>query len=159
MDSKEHNRVIAFDTLFSTNHIQMMKVLLPYLDNQMQKTMAVYIKYLEFNYTLDFFKKHPYPVCGCLNKEDKSDFGKMCCDLLPYCNENERKKIEQFQGIFKSMEMYQEMSKTMDMMKDFMPNMNAETGNQFDAMQMMMNMLSPEQQELFELFGGNNHAE
>lgn len=59
MGSDEHNRVIAFDTLFSTNHIQMLKVMLPYLDNQMQKFMAIYIKFLELNYTIDFYKRNP----------------------------------------------------------------------------------------------------
>ena len=66
MDSNEHNKVIAFDTLFCTNHIQMLKVLLPYMNHQMQKSMAVYIKFLELNYTIDYFRKHPYPLCGCM---------------------------------------------------------------------------------------------
>ena len=52
MDSNEHSKVIAFDTLFCTNHIQMLKVILPYMDNQTQKSMAIYIKFLELNYTI-----------------------------------------------------------------------------------------------------------
>ena len=56
MDSNEQNKVIAFDTLFSTNHISMLKVMLPYMENQTQKSMAVYIKFLELNYTIDFYK-------------------------------------------------------------------------------------------------------
>lgn len=187
MDSNEHNKVIAFDTLFSTNHIQMLKVMLPYMDNQMQKTMAVYIKFLELNYTIDFYKKHPYPVCGCMDKDSSHDLFQMCTELLPYCTEEERKQIEQIRNIFQSMEMYKEMSKTMDLMKDFMPDMgnffqsaangqpeegplpegssdgtdtaSSDTGSGFDMMNMLMNMLTPEQKEMFNLFGGNNHAE
>lgn len=195
MDSKDHNKVIAFDTLFSTNHIQMLKIMLPYMDNQMQKSMAIYIKFLEFNYTMEFYKKHPYPVCGCMEKEASPNLYQMCTELLPYCTENEKKQIEQIRNIFKSMEMYQEMTKTMEMMKDFMPDMdmsnlfqgfgdfmnpadtsvtddeqetskessssedNGSSGS-FDMTQMLMNMLSPEQKEMFELLvGGNNHAE
>lgn len=181
MDSNEHNKVMAFDTLFSTNHIQMLKVMLPYMDNQMQKTMAVYIKFLELNYTIDFYKKHPYPVCGCMDKDSSHDLFKMCTELLPYCTEEERKQIEQIRNIFQSMEMYKEMSKTMDLMKDFMPDMgnlfqagtdgqteensssegspqSSDSGSGFDMMNMLMNMLTPEQKEMFNLFGGNNHA-
>ena len=64
MDSNERSKVIAFDTLFCTNHIQMLKIILSYMDNKTQKSMAVYIKFLELNYTIEFLKKHPYSLCG-----------------------------------------------------------------------------------------------
>lgn len=193
MDSNEQNhrqnKVIAFDTLFSTNHIQMLKVILPYMDNQTQKSMAVYIKFLELSYTIEFYKKHPYPVCGCMQKEAAPDMYEMCSELLPYCTESEKKQLEQLRNMFNTMEMYKEMSQTMDMMKDVFPEMgnlfstsseentsggeasssgdasskkeNA-SGSPFgnmDIMGMLMNMLTPEQKEMFDLFGGNDHAE
>lgn len=193
MDSNEQNhrqnKVIAFDTLFSTNHIQMLKVILPYMDNQTQKSMAVYIKFLELSYTIEFYKKHPYPVCGCMQKEAAPDMYEMCSELLPYCTENEKQQLEQLRNMFKTMEMYKEMSQTMDMMKDVFPEMgnlfsasseeNASGGEasssgdasskkenasgspfgNMDIMGMLMNMLTPEQKEMFDLFGGNDHAE
>ena len=191
MDSKDHNHVIAFDTLFSTNHIRMMKIMLPYMDNQMQKSMAVYIKFLELHYTINYYKKNPYPICGCLKEDSSPDFGKICTELIPYCTEKEKKQMEQIRGILKSMEMYQEISKTMEMMKDFMPDTDmsnlfqnfgglgdisdifnaggkkhdtekasSSTGSDdFDMINLMKTMLSPEQKEMFELLGGNNNAE
>ncbi len=193
MDSNEHNKVIAFDTLFCTNHIQMLKVLLPYMNHQMQKSMAVYIKFLELNYTIDYFRKHPYPLCGCMQKEDSPDIFKMCSELAPYCTENEKKQLEQIKNIQQGMNMYKEMSQTMDMMKDFMPDAasfmssfgggnaffsdegpeegasennadsdkSGKTGDAggFDLMNMLMNMLTPEQKQMYEMFGGNQHAE
>lgn len=177
MDSNEQNKVIAFDTLFSTNHISMLKVMLPYMENQTQKSMAVYIKFLELNYTIDFYKKHPHPICGCMEKESAPDLPGLCTELLPYCTEEEKKQLEQVRGIFQSMEMYREMSKTMDMMKDIMPDIGSffqsggdtkdpgtdgfssasGTGGGPDIVNMLMNMLTPEQKEMFHLFGGNNH--
>ena len=173
MDSNERDKVIAFDTLFCTNHIQMLKIMLSYMDNQTQKSMAIYIKFLELNYTIEFFKKHPFPLCGCAEKESYPDIFKLCGELLPFCTENEKKQLEQIRSIIQSVEMYKEMSKTMDMMKDFMPDMTAFTGNSsdnstdtasgnnsgFDMMNMLMNMLTPEQKQMFEMFGGNHHAE
>lgn len=93
------------------------------MDNQTQKSMAIYIKFLELNYTIDYFKKHPYPLCGCTTQEASFDIFKICTELLPFCTEAERRQLEQIKGIFQSIEMYKEMSKTMDMMKDFMPDM------------------------------------
>ena len=61
------------------------------------------------------------------------------------------------------MEMYKEMSKTMEMMKDFMPDMGnfsdlfsggdssgQEKGGP-DVMNILMNMMTPEQKEMFNL--------
>lgn len=164
MDKNRSSKVVAFDTLFSTNHIQMLKVLLPYADHQTQKTLAVYIKFLELNYTLDFYRKHPFPLCGCVQQEETPDIGCLCEELLPFCTEAEKQKLLQIKNIFQSMEMYREMSKTMDLMKDFMPPPGAESGDgadagSFDVMNVLMNMLSPEQKQMFELFGGNSNAE
>ncbi len=39
MEQKDTSQISAFDTLFSNNHIQMLKVLLPYMDNQFQKNI------------------------------------------------------------------------------------------------------------------------
>ncbi|MCI9094907.1 MAG: hypothetical protein HFI95_01660 [Lachnospiraceae bacterium] len=187
MDPNEHHtestsKVIAFDTLFCTNHIQMLKVMLPYMDNQTQKSMAVYIKFLELNYTMEYFRRHPNCLCGCMEREQSPDLFKMCSELLPYCTEREKAQLEQIQNISRSMEMYKEMSQTMEMMKDFMPdaaafmdsfaesgqedhspdeeeNENQGTFGNFDMMSMLMNMLTPEQRQMYEMFGGNQHGE
>lgn len=171
MGSNEHNKVIAFDTLFSTNHIAMLKIMLPYMDNQAQKSLAVYIKFLELNYTLDFYKKHPYPICGCVERESSPDFIKLCGELIPYCTEEEKKNLEQIRTIFQSMEMYKEMSKSMEMMKDFMPDMgnlsdlfsnsdsSGQGGGAPDIINILMNMMTPEQKEMFQLFGGNKNEQ
>ena len=190
MDSDERNKVIAFDTLFCTNHIQMLKVILPYMDSQTQKSMAVYIKFLELNYTIEYFKKHPYLVSGCM-KETKPLTGfdekldrRQELELLLEEMTTEKKQIEQIRGFFQSMEMYREMSRTMDAMKDFMPDMSSFMGSfsdeasagpfdgnspsentqgngsgGFDMMNMLMNMLTPEQRQMYEMFGGDHHAE
>lgn len=161
MDFSEQSKAGAFDTLFCNNHIQMLKILLPYMDYRMQKSLAVYIKYLELQYTVDFYRKNPYPLCGC-SQEAPFDLSKICSELLPYCTDKERKQLEQIQSLFKGMEMYQEISKAMEMMKEFMPDMgnNSDFGddnsNSMDMINLLMNMLSPEQKEIFTTSGGIN---
>ena len=47
MNVCENEAVIAFDTLYTQNHIQILKILLPYFDPYGQNHLAVWIKYLE----------------------------------------------------------------------------------------------------------------
>lgn len=182
MDKNEHDKIMAFDTLFTTNHIQMMKIVMPYLDKQMQKNIAVYIKYMEFQYTLSYFRSYSFELCGCSIEKEDFDISKICSEILPYCTNEEKQKVEQISGLLRSMEMYKEMSKTFEMMKDMFPegfgdsfpfgaqpdgtndfmgsfmNSNAGEGNASSngMMDMLMNMLTPEQKTMFEMFGGNN---
>lgn len=181
MESNDPGKVIAFDTLFSTNHIQMLKIMLPYMDNQLQKSIAVYIKFLELRYTIDFYQKNPYPLCGCMKKEPPPSFPTLRAELSPYCTPNEKKQLEQMQQLFQNMEKAKELSKTMEMIKELMPegasfedfpfftktgsqepfSQTADTKNAsseaFDMMDILMNMLTPEQKQIFEMFGGNQN--
>ena len=59
MDEKEQDHVAAFDMLFTTNQLQLMKVLLPCLSPSMQKYFAIYIKYQELQYTISYFRGLP----------------------------------------------------------------------------------------------------
>ena len=162
MERNEHDKIIAFDTLFTTNHIQMLKIVMPYLDLAVQKKMAVYIKYQELQYTLSYYNFHTGDLRGCsinpMTSDNKEDFNisKLCSELLPYCTAEEKQKVEQLAGMFRSIEMYREMSQTFEMMKDLMPGMNDTTGSNDGMMDMLLNMLSPEQKSMFDMFGGNN---
>ncbi len=170
MEYDDYKKIVAFDTLFSTNHIQMLKILLPYLDLRLQKSMAVYIKFMELNYTIRFYQKHPTPLFGRTEKEPAPELPQICSELLPFCDEKEKKQMEQIKSLFGSMKMYQDILNTVEMMKELMPdfdmnNVFNSTGNSADTtatgnpdiMNLLMNLLSPEQKEMFDLFGGDFH--
>lgn len=170
MDYDEHKKIIAFDTLFSNNHIQMLKILLPYMNHQLQSHIAVYIKFMELNYTFYLYKNHVSMLCGFFKKEGSPEFSHICDELLPFCSAKEKKQIEQLKSLFGNMKMYQDIMNTMEMMKEFMPDFDinnlfqttdnlqdSATAGNFDIMNMLMNMLSPEQKEMFDLFGGDFH--
>lgn len=167
----------------------MLKILMPYFDPPMRKQLVVYIKYLELRYALSYFDSHPHELYGCAGGygypsdgtdpfgKEEFNIGKICSELLPYCTNDEKQKVEQISGLFRSMEMYKEMSQTLEIMKDFMPDLMSASGdipgnasgtpdgsghsvshNQGNGMMdMLMNMLSPEQKAMFEMFGGNTH--
>lgn len=61
MNVCENEAVIAFDTLYTQNHIQILKILLPYFDPYGQNHLAVWIKYLELRYTLEYVSQASVP--------------------------------------------------------------------------------------------------
>ena len=75
MNVCENEAVIAFDTLYTQNHIQILKILLPYFDPYGQNHLAVWIKYLELRYTLEYVSRplhtkikppvHPLQILPC----------------------------------------------------------------------------------------------
>lgn len=154
----ESSNVMAFDALYTNNQIQKLKILLPYIDPAMQKNMAIYIKYMELKYTMDFFKKHPFHIRAASKETEKTDLKKLCRELKPYSTEAEVKQLEQMESLFQTMEMYQEMSQTVSTMQEMFPDMSAaDTDNPSSSSMedMLMGMLSPEQKAMFEAFSNN----
>ena len=58
MEEQSAKTVTAFDSLFTSNKIQMLKILLPRLIPEQQGGFAVYIKLLELQYTLTFLRRY-----------------------------------------------------------------------------------------------------
>ena len=55
MDDNDY--VMAFDHFYTTNHIQILKSLLPFMDNDNFRMLPVLIKYMELKYTLSMIGK------------------------------------------------------------------------------------------------------
>lgn len=168
------SNVMTFDALYTTNQIQKLKVLLPYIEPSMQKHLAVYIKYMELKYTMDYVHKHPFQLCGCsIPSLEKPDLCKLCKELSLYSTPEEIKQLEQFQNMLKTLETVQEMSQTMAAMQEIFPDMSMDSlfdtpfsgsdssSNTSDdnnasqgspMMDMLMNMLTPEQKAMYEMF-------
>lgn len=130
MDTNYSDKVMAFDTLFTTNHIQMLKVLLPCLERGMQKQLAVYIKLLELQYTLSFFRQNPYAGLPAFGESFGSASGgttagavEICSEILPYCSPDEKEKLQNIINICRNFENMQEMMQIMEEMKEIFPDM------------------------------------
>lgn len=117
-DREQPDKIQAFDTLFTNNHIQMYKILLPYLDPSLQKQLAVYIKYMEFQYTLTYFKLHPH---ASMLKETQPDAAAMCSELAPFCSSSEKAQLEKITELFSNIKNAKEMMETISMMKELFP--------------------------------------
>ncbi len=143
-DEQEKNpdKIQAFDALFTNNHIQIYKILLPYFDAAMQKQMAVYIKYMEFQYTLAYFKRHPYFAMPRKNMDDTTQ---ICKEILPYCSAAEKSNIDKIMEMSATMKNAKEMMETINMMKEMFPDgFSFNEGSDFspEAMQQMFQMFN-----------------
>lgn len=166
-DIKETDKIMAFDTLFTTNHIKMLKVLVPYLNSQMQKYMAIYIRYLELRYAITYLQTHPYPVCGCFPQESCRDMGSLFKEIIPFCDKKQKEQMEQFQSMFKAMDTAKELSKTMEVMSELFPQSDDSDGSG-PSLDNLINLFAAEagsdsaegtsdmMQTLFSLLGGNH---
>mgnify|MGYP007033167003 CR=1 FL=1 len=179
--NEEATNVMAFDALYTTNQIQKFKVLLPFMEPSAQKHLAVYIKYMELQYTLSYVQRHPFQICGCsITTEEKPDLCALCRQLSLYSTPDEIRQLDQFRNMLQTMETMQEMSQTISALQEIFPDLSAaspftdssaagdgssaasdsgdtaagrtQTG-QFPMMDMLMNMLTPEQKAMYEMFG------
>ncbi|MCM1124659.1 MAG: hypothetical protein NC416_18950 [Eubacterium sp.] len=168
--NEEATNVMAFDALYTTNQIQKLKVLLPYIEPSMQKHLAVYIKYMELQYTLNHVRRHPFQISGCsISSGEKPDLRSLCRQLCLYSSPEEIRQLEQMQNMLQTMETMQEMSQTISALQEIFPDLSAAPpfgsdsassdegdagtqAGQFSMMDMLMNMLTPEQKAMYEMF-------
>lgn len=160
MDEKEtSNKVIAFDTLFTTNRIQILKVLMTYMDASAQKQIAIYIKLSELQYTMDFFNKHPEASISSCQDASDLDAGKLCDEILPLCNLEERNRILQMKNMYQSFQQMQEMMEMMQMMKDMFPEGSSPFGQDMsDILSAFTQGDNSDAMNLFNLFNNQENG-
>ena len=156
MDEKGRETITAFDTVLTTNRIQMMKVLLSYLAPELQSGLAVYIKFSELQYVMRLARQFPGrpmlrgrgTVLSFKSLMDGSLFGKdqtgvleLLDELLPFSSPGERTRIQNLKNMLISMSRMREMMDMMEMMKDLFPegmgDGNGSFGDMFSAMASM----------------------
>lgn len=156
--------ILAFDTLYTTNHMKILKLLLPYLETEYQKKVAVYIKWQELLFTLNFFKQYSASLYSPdFVKKKTLNLETLLPVLTPYCKESEKKILSQFMQMQNMMHKMEEMQQYMPMIQQFMSSMSGE-GNDIGGFgangnnmaDMLKNMMSEEQQTMFSMFMDEN---
>ena len=182
MEKQEQDSIQAFDTLYTTNQIQILKILLPYCAPDIQRNLAVMIRFLELQYTIFFVRSHPEAF---RSPPLPLSFGELCEKIRGYCPPALRALLDQFQSIQNAMQMYEEMKQMMELFGDIAPGpegQSEESGTSMDdtsmddtsmddtsmdgafkngtpmgdspmdPLNMLMGMLSPSQKEMFQMF-------
>ena len=135
-ENHEIDPVTAFDTLYTSNQLQMLKIVLPYMQENMQRFIAIYIKLNELLLAFHF-SSGTYPV-----KKETNMTG-MLKYLSPYLSDSEKDMMNQFSSMQENMEQFKQMSALMQMMNEM-------GGSPEEALQ---GFLSEEQMTMFKMFG------
>ena len=137
MAEKGKETITAFDTVLTTNRIQMMKVFLSYLAPEQQSGLAVYIKFSELQYAMQLARQAPgrpllhsqRPVLslqsllnGSLFNGNQEGILELLDELLPFSGPEERSKILNLKNMLVSMSKMREMMEMMEMMKELFPD-------------------------------------
>ncbi len=165
MEEQGSKTIAAFDSLFTTNRIQILKILLPMLAPKHQSGFAIYIKLLELQYTLTFLRRHPGQRLFGTEKQlsadffqgDNTDTMNLLDELLPYSGIEGRAKIENMKNMLANMKKMQEMMEMIQMMQELFPE---GTGGDnpmdfFTNMSGMPGMPGMDISSLFQMFGNN----
>lgn len=140
MENHDSDPITAFDTLYTSNQMQMLKVILPYMRQEMQQMIAIYIK---FNELIIAFRFSKGAGSSCFTKP-KREFDLSCLlkDLSPFMSDSEKEMANQFASMQENMEQFKQMSEMMQMMNDM--------GSSPESM--LQNYLSEEQMAMFKMF-------
>lgn len=135
-ENHEIDPVTAFDTLYTSNQLQMLKIVLPYMQENMQRFIAIYIKLNELLLAFHF-SSGTYPV-----KKETNMTG-MLKYISPYLSDSEKDMMNQFSSMQENMEQFKQISAMMQMMNEM-------GGSPEEALQ---GFLSEEQMAMFKMFG------
>lgn len=138
------NQMTPFDCRIATQSIQLTKLLIPYLPQETQRIMAIYVKFMEFQNTwssFHAFKKKSHTTQDILQ------------ELRPYMPSSTCESIDNVMNMMSMMEMFQGMQEMQD------TDSGETSGFNFDPMSMMQGMLTPEQQGMFEMYNTMFSAE
>ena len=138
MEQEKPKPMTPFDVLTSPSGLYTLKLLLPYAPKSIQHFLAIYIKFSELTYTFNHFRSFTKARAPIHIFED----------LGPYMSPEEKEIMEQMEGMMNMMEMVLYMQSVSDPM--FQAASEGESG--FNPMDLMKGMLSPEQQEMFDMY-------
>ncbi len=93
---------MIFDEAILPKELQMMKAFLPFLPADMQKALAICIKWMELQKTIEYFSRNP-PI------QQPPDMGNLMKHMKGLLPPEEQSQIEQFADMFENMDMYREM--------------------------------------------------
>ena len=116
-----------FDLRTNNPSLQMIKLLIPYLPPKNQRILAIYIKFIELQNTLSSFR---------IFKNRTHSTEQMLNEIRPYLPIDVFDSIDNILNMLNMMEIMKSMSET----------------NSSDSSEILKNMLSPEQQSMFDMY-------
>lgn len=175
MEKKPPKPMTPFDEMVTPPHLQMLKLFLPYTPASNQQFLGIFIKFMEFQQTISFFQNSSSPLHSqTFGKDPAESPSDMLQDLKPYLPPQASEMMDTFTNMMSMMEMMQMMQENMPEQENASPDGSgnfsdgdsnqgsrpgedsAQAGNAsfggFNPMDMMMGMMTPEQQNMFQMY-------
>lgn len=179
MEKRPPRPMTLFDELTMPPQFRMMKLMLPYTPVTMRPMLAIFIKFMELQHTIQLFSENPnvlspsqdFLAQGHANTQGFSLH--MIEDILPYLSPQESEMFENMRNMMNMMEMMQMMQMMQEMQgegaepfdgtasanpqetsppQDVAMNNPATGFSNINPMDFLQNMLSPQQQEMFRTY-------
>jgi hypothetical protein len=167
MEKKPPKPMIPFDELVNPPTLQMLKLFLPYTPASNQQFLGIFVKFLELNETISFFQKPKHDLhTQAFSGNTAPSPMEMMAEIKPYLPSQENEMIENLLNMMNMMEMvrmFQESAQGQEN-PDGSTSEGGSTGdnnmggfgNMFSGglnpMDMMMGMLTPDQQNMFQMY-------
>lgn len=139
MEEETTDKMTPFDRLISSKDLQLMKLIIPYTPPANQHMLAILVKFLELNRTIKIFHQSRQNIHTQTFEKSFSSPLDIVDEIRPYLSEAERTSIDSILNVFNMMQMLETMEKMS----------GTET---FNPMDMVKEMLTPEQQTMFEMY-------
>lgn len=168
---EDNDYVLAFDHFYTTNHIQILKSLLPFMDNKNSSMMPALIKYMELQYTLSLIHKgnsgFGSGIRACSTPSDTKNGAEPAEHIeniykavRKYLAPNEEKGFQQIISVINTMKNMREMQQMLELFQTMNPDMDL--GSMAETMASggagMNGMDISEIMELMKMFGGNDNG-
>lgn len=111
MDTGENKKdapndsIVAFDTLYTTNEIQLLKIAMPLLSHDLQLLLATYIKVRELSFCyqlLQHTKLHHFSI-------ETAGLHQFFQEAKPYCNGQQKRMFDTLESLGKTMQILEKM--------------------------------------------------
>lgn len=168
---EDNDYVLAFDHFYTTNHIQILKSLLPFMDSKNSNMMPALIKYMELKYTLSMINKGSCAfdsgIRACSTSSDKNgnaDAGENIENIYKaihkYLAPNEEKSFQQILSVINTMKNMREMQQMIELFQNMNPDMDfgSMAENMASGGSGMNGMDIGEMMEIMKMFGGNDNG-
>lgn len=148
MEQRPPRPITPFDNLVVPSYLQTLKLLIPYTPSSNQRFLAVYVKFLELQHTIQFFSHFKSDLhTQAFDKKISSPLD-MISELRPFMSKQEGDMMESMMSAMSMMEMFQSFQQ----MNEESENSGEPGFGGFDPMDMMKGMLTPEQQGMFDMY-------
>lgn len=153
MEKKTPRPMTPFDELTTPYPLSILKLMLPYITPGGGSSLWILVKFMELKYTISI-SRHPEQILSSHSFGNLPDSpAKLLDEIAPYLPPEQAQMADSFRNIMNMMEMMQAMQSFNGSSENA-----SETGgmsSMFSGMNpidMMMGMLSPEQQEMFQMY-------